>query len=67
MSGVSRRGFFKQATAVGVGLTANSWLDRSLHAMTLAPDPARVIVDSSRTRKSPSRYRPATAYGHMGV
>jgi alpha-N-arabinofuranosidase len=66
MAGVSRRGFIKQATAVGVGLTANSWLDRSLHAMALAPDPARVIVDSSRRVADLDRHLFGSFIEHLG-
>ncbi len=66
MSTVPRRGFFKQAAAAGVGLAANSWLGRALHAMTPPPNPARVIVDSTRRVADLDRHLLGSFIEHLG-
>jgi len=48
MSSIPRRGFFKQAMAAGAALAGNSWLGRAVYALSPPPDPARVVIDSSR-------------------
>ena len=48
MSSIPRRGFFKQAMVAGAALAGNSWLGRAVYALSPPPDPARVVVDSSR-------------------
>jgi alpha-N-arabinofuranosidase len=66
MSIVPRRDFFKQAAAAGLGLAANSWWGRSLHAMTAPPDPARLIVDSSRRIADLDRNLLGSFLEHLG-
>jgi len=66
MSNVPRRGFFKQAAAAGLGLAANSWLGRALHAMTPSPGPARVIVDSTRRVADLDRHLFGSFIEHLG-
>lgn len=66
MSTVPRRVFFKQAAAAGVGLAANSWLGRALHAVTPPPEPARVIVDSTRRVADLDRHLFGSFIEHLG-